>query len=102
MEETKITPLNQLPENDNNDVDLVNKILTDVATNSNLVSKDFKPRVRFRNFGDSSLNFQLLFWIDKPESRGKTLDVLNTAIYKEFNKNNIEIPFPQRTVHIKK
>jgi len=84
------------------DIDLVNKILTDVATNSNLVSKDFKPRVRFRNFGDSSLNFQLLFWIDKPESRGKTLDVLNTAIYKEFNKNNIEIPFPQRTVHIKK
>ena len=80
----------------------MSKILVDIAEDSELVSKKFKPRVRFRNFGDSSLNFQLLFWIDKPEDRGRTLDVLNSSIYKEFNKNNIEIPFPQRTVHIKK
>jgi len=84
------------------DIDLVSKILADIAEGSELVSKKFKPRVRFRSFGDSSLNFQLLFWIDKPEARGRTLDALNSSIYKEFNKNNIEIPFPQRTVHIKK
>ena len=84
------------------DVDLVKKILVDAATNSGLISEKFDPRVRFREFGESSLNFQLLFWIDKPEARGRTIDALNTTIYKEFNKNNIEIPFPQRTVHIKK
>ena len=84
------------------DVDLVKKILVEVAKNSGLISEKFDPRVRFREFGESSLNFQLLFWIDKPEARGRTIDALNTTIYKEFNKNNIEIPFPQRTVHIKK
>jgi len=84
------------------DVDLVKKILVDAATNSGLISEKFDPRVRFREFGESSLNFQLLFWIDKPEARGRTIDALNTTIYKEFNKNNIEIPFPQRIVHIKK
>ncbi|SVD36121.1 uncharacterized protein METZ01_LOCUS388975, partial [marine metagenome] len=84
------------------DVDLVKNILVDIAKNSELISQKFEPRVRFREFGESSLNFQLLFWIDKPEARGRTLDALNTAIYKEFNNNNIEIPFPQRTVHLKK
>ena len=84
------------------DVDLVKKILLDIAKNSGLISEKFDPRVRFREFGESSLNFQLLFWIDKPEARGRTIDALNTTIYKEFNKHNIEIPFPQRTVHIKK
>jgi len=84
------------------DVDLVKKILVNAAKNSGLISEKFDPRVRFREFGESSLNFQLLFWIDKPEARGRTIDALNTTIYKEFNKNNIEIPFPQRTVHIKK
>ena len=83
------------------DIDLVKKILFDVAKNSGLISEKFEPRIRFREFGESSLNFQLLFWIDKPEARGRTLDALNTAIYKQFNDHNIEIPFPQRTVHLK-
>tara|TARA_Y100000746_G_scaffold5314_2_gene5032 strand:- start:92 stop:1144 length:1053 start_codon:yes stop_codon:yes gene_type:complete len=84
------------------DIDIVKNILVDVAKKSGLISEKFEPRVRFREFGESSLNFQLLFWIDKPEARGRTLDALNTSIYKKFNKHNIEIPFPQRTVHIKK
>ena len=46
--------------------------------------------------------FQLLFWIDKPEMRGRVTDQINSKIYKAFNQENIEIPFPQRTVHIKK
>tara|TARA_B110000263_G_scaffold209670_1_gene191832 strand:+ start:727 stop:1806 length:1080 start_codon:yes stop_codon:yes gene_type:complete len=84
------------------DLDLVKNILADVAKKSGLISEKFEPRVRFREFGESSLNFQLLFWIDKPEARGRTIDALNTSIYKEFSKNNIEIPFPQRIVHLKK
>jgi len=51
---------------------------------------------------EPGINFELLFWIDKPEARGRTIDNMNTSIYKEFNKHNIEIPFPQRTVHLKK
>ena len=84
------------------DIDKVKNILMNIASESGLVSEKFDPRVRFRSFGESSLDFELLFWIDKPESRGRTLDFLNSKIYQEFNKHNIEIPFPQRTVHIKK
>ena len=84
------------------DVALVKEILINIAKSCDLVSSKFEPRVRFRQFGDSSLNFQLLCWIEKPEFRGRTVDFLNTEIYNAFNKNNIEIPFPQRTVHLKK
>ena len=45
--------------------------------------------------------FQLLFWIDKPADRGRITDEINSMIYKEFMEKNIEIPYPQRTIHIK-
>ena len=61
-----------------------------------------EPRVRFREFGDSSLNFQLMVWIDEPVLRGRAVDELNTGIYKRFLAENIEIPFPQRVVHMQK
>ena len=84
------------------DIDKVREILMNIAQEDEIVSPDPAPRIRFRKFGDSSLMFQLLFWIDKPEMRGRALDQVNSTIYKAFNQNNIEIPFPQRTVHIKK
>ena len=83
------------------DIDKVRDILMGIAENNSNVSKLNIPRVRFRTFGDSSINFQLLFWIEKPEMRGRVSDEINTQIYKAFNKENIDIPFPQRTVHIK-
>ena len=83
------------------DIDQVRSVLEDIAKNSEGVCKNPNPRVRFRTFGDSGLTFQLLFWIEKPESRGLITDELNTAIYKQFANEKIEIPFPQRTIHIK-
>ncbi len=83
------------------DIDQVRSILMDIAQNNENVCKKPESRMRFRTFGDSGLNIQLLFWIEKPEDRGRITDELNTAIYKRFNKDRIEIPFPQRTLHIK-
>ena len=83
------------------DIDQVRSILMDIAQNNENVCKKPEPRMRFRTFGDSGLNIQLLFWIEKPEDRGRITDELNIAIYKRFNKDRIEIPFPQRTLHIK-
>jgi small-conductance mechanosensitive channel len=57
--------------------------------------------VRFRAFGDSGLDFELLVWIDEPVLRGRLSDVLNCEIYKEFEKRGIEIPFPKRDVYIR-
>ena len=84
------------------DIDQVRKVLMDIAISNKDVSNDPEPRVRFRQFGESSLMFQLLFWVEKPEMRGRVSDSIHSSIYKNFNQDNIEIPFPQRTLHIKK
>ena len=82
-------------------IDKVHDILLDVATSCSDVCKIPEPRIRFRAFGDSSLDHELLCWVETPVLRGKTLHMLNTDIYKRFEKEGIEIPFPQRDVHIK-
>ena len=64
------------------DIDQVRSILMDIAQNNENVCKKPESRMRFRTFGDSGLNIQLLFWIEKPEDRGRITDELNTAIYK--------------------
>lgn len=82
------------------DIDHVEKVLLDVAVSNNSVASYPDPRVRFRTFGDSSLDLELLCWVNEPSIRGRVIHELNKMVYKEFNKNNIVIPFPQRDVHI--
>ncbi|MBW1809266.1 MAG: mechanosensitive ion channel [Deltaproteobacteria bacterium] len=83
------------------DIDAVREVLIDVAAKSEYLSQDPAPRVRFRELGDSALKFQLMGWIDEPVFRGRAVDDLLTTIYKRFNDESIEIPFPQQDVHIK-
>lgn len=82
------------------DIDLVREILMDIADKSQYVSNKFEPRVRFRKFGDSSLDYQLMGWIEKPVYRGRAIDELCSQIYKRFTEAGIEIPFPQTDVHL--
>ncbi len=58
------------------------------------------PRVRFRRFGDSSLDFELLAWVRDPADRGRVLHEINKNIFKRLAAAGIEIPFPQRVVHL--
>jgi small-conductance mechanosensitive channel len=60
-----------------------------------------RPRVRFRNFGESGLDFELLAWIEQPLYRGRAVDELNARVYKAFNQAGIEIPFPKQDVYVK-
>jgi MscS family membrane protein len=83
------------------DIDKVHQILLDVVNDFPEVCKLPEPRVRFRAFGDSSLDHELLCWVIKPVLRGRVLHMLNTAVYKRFIQENIEIPFPQRDVHVR-
>jgi MscS family membrane protein len=82
------------------DIDRVHDVLLDEARQNKRVCENPTPRVRFRNFGDSSLEHELLCWVKKPVFRGKVLHQLNTAVYKRFIKENIKIPFPQRDIHV--
>lgn len=83
------------------DVDLVEKVLMQVAKDHPDVSGNREPFVRFNNFGDSSLDFSLFFWSKKSFAVEFIKSDLRFAINREFAKNNITIPFPQRDVHIK-
>jgi small-conductance mechanosensitive channel len=82
------------------DIEIVEKILTGIASENENVLKEPEPRARFREFGESSLNFELLCWIKEPALRGLTVHELNRTIYKKFNEGGIKIPFPQRDIHI--
>jgi MscS family membrane protein len=64
------------------------------------VTRTPAPSVRLAQFGDSALEFELLVWIIQPEFRGRATDQLNRAILAEFGKLGIEMPFPQREIHI--
>lgn len=83
------------------DIDLVRKLLLEIAAAEPLVLKKLEPKVRFRAFGASSLDFELLCWAGDPELRGRTIDVLNCAVYKAFNAHNIEIPYAKQDIYIK-
>ena len=76
------------------DIDEVKDILKEIALKNANVLKEPEPRVRFRKFSSSGLKLQLLCWIFKPAIRGRTVDAINTDIYKTFSKKNIIIPFP--------
>jgi small-conductance mechanosensitive channel len=80
------------------DVDEVCELLERIALEHDTVVQDPEPRVRMRGFGDSSLDFELLCWIEQPSLRGLVSHELYMKVYKELNKAGIEIPFPQRDV----
>ena len=83
------------------DIDQVKQILMDIAEAEEKVCSDPAPRVRFRNFGNSSLELDLLCWVEDPSLRGQVVDILLTTIYKAFNQNQIEIPFSKQDIYIK-
>lgn len=83
------------------DIDQVKAILMEIALGEDQVCEEPEPRVRFRTFGASSLDLELLCWVENPEVRGRVLDVLNTTVYKRFNAEGIEIPYGKQDVYIK-
>jgi MscS family membrane protein len=83
------------------DIDRVRAVLQEVADSDEHICRIPEPRVRFRSFGDSSLNFEILCWIEDPATRGIAQDSMNTLIYKALVKSGIEIPFPKRDVYVR-
>lgn len=82
------------------DVDELESTLIDLTRQNPLVAEDPEPRVRFRKFGDSSLQFELLCWAKRPHDKGLLIHELNRDIYKAFEGANIVIPYPQHDVHM--
>ena len=83
------------------DVKLVMKILFEAAINQPGVLKNPKPFTRFTDFGESSLNFSIIFWSEDVFRVENIKSELRVKIFDKLNENNITIPFPQRVVHTK-
>ncbi len=84
------------------DIDEVRNVLLEVAASHHGVLKVPSPDVMFKEFGESSLNFDLRVWTADYITKTKVLQSdLNFAILKKFRECGIEIPFPQRDVHVR-
>jgi small-conductance mechanosensitive channel len=82
------------------DTTKVLEILNNVVSHQPLILKNPPPFIIFIGFGDSSLNFRVLFWthVDNGLSAKSAVGI---AIDMAFRRAGIEIPFPQRDIHIK-
>jgi potassium efflux system protein len=83
------------------DVRLVTQIITEVCRANPRVVAAPPPQVYFAVYGDSSLDFTIWVYVRTPSDRIPATHELNTAIFEAFGEHNIEIPFPQRDLHIK-
>ena len=83
------------------DVQQVLDILEDIAKHTEGICADPEPRARFRNFGNSSLDFELLAWIVDPAERGLRVHQLNCEINERFKEAGVVIPFPQQDLWVK-
>ena len=81
--------------------DDVERVLLSVAADEEQLAMHPAPKVHFKSFGDSSLDFELRCWIDEPEAREQIVDRLNRSLYEQLGEAGIEIPFPKRDVYIK-
>jgi len=79
----------------------VRSILIRVAEKSDNVISSPKPAALFIGFGDSSLDFTLRVWIHEAGDWQQTTSDLNEAVNAALDEAGIEIPFPQRTFHIR-
>jgi potassium efflux system protein len=83
------------------DVRQVTLVLVEVCRANPRVMPDPPPQVYFEAYGDSSLNFNIWVHLQTPSDRIPATHELNTAIFEAFQKLGIEIPFPQRDLHVK-
>jgi small-conductance mechanosensitive channel len=83
------------------DIEAVETALLSTTEGEPLVCETPDPKVRFRSFGDSGLDFWLLVWIDDAARREELVHILNKKVYRAFAEAGIGIPFPQRDVHLK-
>lgn len=76
-------------------VDQVMSLLKDIALNHRNIARYPAPSVLFLNFGESSLDFKLFYWIDDINKGYQTDTDLRLEIIRTFAEKNISIPFPQ-------
>jgi small-conductance mechanosensitive channel len=83
------------------DLQTVLQSLREVADEHSEVLKDPAPEVLHMGFGDSAWNMRLRVWIAEPHRHPQIRSEINCAIVEKFRRNGVEIPFPQRDLHLR-
>ena len=82
------------------DVEQARSIMIEAIRAEEWVMQDERIEALFLEFGDSALIFRVRCWIEHFVETRRIIDKMNTALYQALNEANIEIPFPQRDVHV--
>lgn len=83
------------------DLDTVLRCLQEVADETRDALADPRPDVLFRSFGDSAWEMQVRVWVTDPKIHPRVRSEINSAIVRKFRENGVEIPFPQRDLHVR-
>ncbi len=83
------------------DLDKVLRVMKEVADENEYVMKSPEPEVHLIEFGDSSWNMQLRAWIGNVKDYPQIRNQLNQGIVRKFKEYGVEIPFPQRDLHVR-
>ncbi|WP_439026254.1 mechanosensitive ion channel family protein [Haloarchaeobius sp. DT45] len=82
------------------DLDTFEEISVEIAESETMTLDSPKPRMRFRRFGDSALEYELLCWVASPNREQRARHHINRTLYAALNDADIEIPFPKRDVTV--
>ena len=83
------------------DAELVHRVISETLQNLPLVLQEPEPRVYFTGFGDSSLDFTIHTYLRELSDRMPMVHDIHRAILKALREHDIQIPFPQRDIHIR-
>jgi len=85
----------------NSDLDTVIRCLEEAGKEHHEVLEQPQPKVLHLGFGDSAWNMRLWVWVSSPQGRRRIQSDINCAIVKKFRQHGVEIPFPQRDLHVR-
>lgn len=83
------------------DLDFVHDVLMELVKERDDIANNPTPRVRYRAFGASSIDLQLMAWINYPEQKGLITHKLIMDIHKTFRDKGIEIPYSKHDLYVK-
>jgi small-conductance mechanosensitive channel len=83
------------------DLEKARDVIANAVSTVSLVSTKTPTQVLFHGFGESSLDFRILFWIDDFENGLVALSEVGVAVNRALKEDGIEIPFPQRDLHFR-
>lgn len=83
------------------DIEQARQVLLESAQHCESLLRDPPPTIRLRALSESSVDFEILGWIEDPDARGRAIDEMLASAYTHLNAAKIEIPYAKRDIYIK-